>query len=45
MWNPYSLRPPVLGGNVVTRQIFIHLPFYGGNGVGFDVGNESDVAV
>ncbi len=25
MWNPYSLNPPVLGGNVVTRQIFIRL--------------------
>jgi hypothetical protein len=28
MWNPYSLNPPVLGGKVVTRQIFIGLLLY-----------------
>jgi len=25
IWNPYSLSPPRLGGNVVTRQIFMVL--------------------
>src|SRR5215467_12452442 len=43
MWNPYSLSPPVLGGKVVTRQIFIWLPLL--SRPSFDVLYDEDVAV